>query len=127
MDDPVSGQEFGDLRARRHVCGLSVAPEQELYVAPNWRSLLLAAYGFTGELAHLAVVPLAVCVAEQVVGFVMYNTGPERDRFFIMRLMVDRTVQGRGYGRATMEQLIARFKEYPLPTRHCSMRSWRWT
>jgi diamine N-acetyltransferase len=82
-------------------------------VAPNWYSLLEATYGFPAELAHLTIVPVAIYADEQCVGFVMYNSSPERDRFFIMRLMIDKSVQRMGYGRAALEQLIAGFTQNP--------------
>jgi diamine N-acetyltransferase len=98
----------------RQVCGLDVAEDQREQVAPNWFSLVQAAYGFTGDLAHLTMIPLAIYAGEEPVGFLMYNTGPEEDRFFIMRLMVDRTVQRKGYGRAALQEIIARFKQNPI-------------
>ncbi len=92
---------------------LRVAPEQEAWVAPNHHSLLEAAYGFGGELAHLLLVPLAIYAGERPVGLLLYNTSPVYDRFFIMRLMLDREQQGRGYGRAALAQLLGLFRAYP--------------
>jgi diamine N-acetyltransferase len=94
----------------RAVCRLEVAEEQRDFVAPNWYSLLEAHYGFAGEQADLPMVPLAIYEREEPVGLVMYNVGPEEDRYFIMRLMIDRRAQRRGCGRAAMEELIGRFR-----------------
>lgn len=44
----------------RAVCELCVRDEQADYVAPNLHSLVGAAYGFPGELAHLVLTPLAI-------------------------------------------------------------------
>jgi diamine N-acetyltransferase len=95
------------------IVALDVDDAQRDWVAPNHVSLLQACYGLGGELAHLAVVPLAIHVGSAPVGLVMYNTGPEQDRYMVMRLMVDRHHQGRGYGRAALTQLLARFRAIP--------------
>lgn len=88
---------------------LQVAPDQEGWVAPNYISLLEAAYGFSGDLAHLHLVPLAVYCDQQPVGLVLYNTDPRFERFFIMRLMINQQQQGKGYGRAALTQLLDLF------------------
>ncbi|HEX5689422.1 MAG TPA: GNAT family N-acetyltransferase [Roseiflexaceae bacterium] len=95
------------------ICALTVAPEQASWVAPNDFSLLQAAYGLPGELAHLRLVPLAIFADETPVGFALYNTAPERDRFFIMRVMIDWRHQHRGYGRAALQQMLALFRVHP--------------
>jgi diamine N-acetyltransferase len=95
------------------VAALQVAPEQQTWVAPNAHSLLEAHYGLGGELAHLRLVPLAVYAGEAPVGFLLYNTAPSRERFFVMRLMIDRAHQGRGYGREALAQLLALFRAHP--------------
>jgi diamine N-acetyltransferase len=100
----------------RAIVALHVAPEQEDWVAPNHYSLLEAAYGFEGELAHLKLVPLAIYAADTPVGFLLYNAGPTLDRFFIMRLMIDHLHQGNGYGRAALSQLLELFRAYPQAT-----------
>jgi diamine N-acetyltransferase len=97
----------------RAIVALRVAPDQEDWVAPNHYSLLEAAYGFEGELAHLKLVPLAIYAADAPVGFLLYNTGPTLDRFFIMRLMIDHLHQAKGYGRAALSQLLGIFRAYP--------------
>jgi diamine N-acetyltransferase len=97
----------------RQICALEVAESQKDLVAPNWYSLLQAVYGFTGELAELHIVPRAIYAADEPVGFLMYNTDAERERFFIMRVMVDQKAQSRGYARAALEQLLEQFLENP--------------
>jgi diamine N-acetyltransferase len=102
-----------DASTWHDICALAVLPEQALWVAPNHFSLLQAAYGLPGELAHLRLVPLAIFADETPVGFALYNTSPARDRFFIMRLMIDWRHQHRGYGRAALKQLLALFRAHP--------------
>ena len=86
---------------------------QRDWIAPNHISLLQARFGLGGELAHLVLVPLAIYVGDTVVGFAMYNTSPARDRYVVMRLMVDRGEQGKGYGRAALLQLLDLFRALP--------------
>ncbi|HEV2527178.1 MAG TPA: GNAT family N-acetyltransferase [Thermomicrobiales bacterium] len=95
------------------VVALEVHPEQRSWVAPNHISLLQAHYGLGGDLAFLKLVPLAIHVDDEPVGLAMYNTGPAQDRYMIMRLMIDTRHQGRGYGRAALSQLLARFRAVP--------------
>jgi diamine N-acetyltransferase len=68
--------------------------------------------------------PLAVYANEIMVGFVMYGRWPdtplepmwgvrEPGEHHVLRLMIDRRYQGRGYGRAAMEALIEQVKAQP--------------
>ena len=100
----------------RQVVALRVGAGQEHQVAPNTISLLQVHYGLGGELAHLTLVPLAICDGPTPVGFAMYNETPEQDRFAIMRLMVDARHQRRGYGRTAMTLLLDRFLAIPQAT-----------
>jgi diamine N-acetyltransferase len=52
--------------------------------------------------------PLAVRVADEVVGFVMWGIDPEDESFWIGGLIVDRQHERRGYGRAVVAQLLER-------------------
>lgn len=51
--------------------------------------------------------PLAVVVSQRVVGFVMKGVDPADASYWIGGLMVAAEEQGRGYGRATVEAMIA--------------------
>ena len=97
----------------RAIIDLSVGAEQHEWVAPNHYSLIEAAYGLGGVDRHLRLAPLAIYAADQPVGFVLYNHGPTRERFFIMRLMIDAAFQGRGYGRTALTQLLALLRAHP--------------
>ena len=85
---------------------LKVAPEQEPFVAPNGVSLAQSKY-------EPEWVPLALYDNEEMVGFVMYGVSPEEGKHWILRVMVDRRYQGKGYGRAAMRLLLDRLRAIP--------------
>ena len=86
---------------------IDVAPEQERFVASNLYSIAEAIFNPT-------FVPLAIYdETEMMVGFLMYGTNPDNDELWILRLMVGQQHQGRGYGRAAMEEIIRRLKAKP--------------
>jgi diamine N-acetyltransferase len=84
---------------------LSVLPEQERFVASNAVSLAQSKY-------EPEWIPLAV-YDDEMVGFVMYGVYPDEGKHWIMRLMVDRRFQGKGYGRAAMQLLLDRLRAIP--------------
>jgi len=73
----------------------------EAYVNPNL--VPLAVYDGAARGYEQAPVP--------VVGFTMYEL--EAGVGFILRLLIDRTAQHQGYGRATMVEVIRRLKLHP--------------
>jgi diamine N-acetyltransferase len=81
------------------VVDLTVHPEQEGHVEVNVASI-----------AHASVeptwVPLAIYAGEEPVGFCMYGQHPVSGGWWVIRLMIGRDHQGKGYGRAAMAQLI---------------------
>src|SRR4029079_16412756 len=85
---------------------LKVAPEQEPFVAPNGVSLAQSKY-------EPEWIPLALYDDEEMVGFVMYGVAPEEGKHWILRVMVDRRFQGKGYGGAAMGLLLARLRAIP--------------
>jgi len=88
-------------------CKLKVAEDQKRFVATNSVSLAQAAYE-----KHL--LPLAVYNGETMVGFVMFSK--ERHPqwgYWIIRLMVDEAHQRKGYGRATLKEVLRRLGEWP--------------
>lgn len=89
---------FDNVRA---VCALEVDEAQKRNVAPNAVSLAEA------YVAQAEAWPRAIYAGEELVGFLMlYDpttvSDPEEPDFFLWRLMVDRRMQGRGYGRAAV-------------------------
>jgi diamine N-acetyltransferase len=84
---------------------LDVAPDQKHFVAPNLYSIAEAIFNPT-------FVPLVIYnETETMVGFLMHGTNPDNDERWIIRLMVDQQYQGRGYGRAAMEEIIRQLRD----------------
>ena len=81
---------------------IDVAPEQRRFVASNLYSIAESKFNPT-------FVPLAIYDdTETMVGFLMY--GLDNGELWVLRLMVARQFQRRGYGRAAMEEIIRRLK-----------------
>ena len=85
---------------------LTVGPEQERFVASNAVSLAQSKY-------EPEWIPLAVYDDDEMVGFVMYGVYRDDGKYWILRVMVDRSFQGKGYGRATMRLLLERLRAIP--------------
>ena len=94
---PITTENWGEC------VRLNVRDDQTRFVASNVYSLAESA--FEPE-SHL--IPLGVYDGETMVGFVMYGRPhfEGRDLWFIFRLMVDLAHQGKGYGRAAMQEVI---------------------
>ena len=87
------------------VVELQLHPGQEAFVADNIDSIANASVEPTW-------VPLAVYAGEALVGFVMYGQHPpDTGAWWVIRLMIARAHQGKGYGRAAMEAVIAMMVE----------------
>jgi len=92
--------ELRDVTAdnRQAVASLALAPDQEDLVASNAESLREARSDPDAR-------PRAVYAGDKVVGFLMYDAGEPDDaprEALIYRFMIDRTHQGKGYGRAAL-------------------------
>ena len=85
----------------RECIELTVAPDQERFVASNLQSLADAyVYRDGAE-------PYAVYSEDELIGFALLYPLDERERGLILvRLMIDRRFQGRGYGRGALEAII---------------------
>ena len=101
---PVSLREI-TAETVRDVTRLSVREDQKHFVASNAVSLAQAL--FAPEAWYRAIY-----FGEALVGFVMLHDeslrspAPERPEIGVWRFMVDATYQGRGIGRAALEQVI---------------------
>lgn len=85
------------------VLKLTVREEQKHWVADNATSLAECwLYRDNGD-----VFPYAVWAGDEVVGFVLLDIDEEENQCMIWRLMIDQTHQGKGYGRAAVEVVIA--------------------
>lgn len=97
----------------RAACALD-AGDAGIQVAPN--AVALAQAHFWPEAWFRAI-----CADDTPVGFVMLHEPtlaptPEETEFFLWWLMIDRTHQGRGYGRATIERLVEHVRTRPGAT-----------
>ncbi|RAI34305.1 GNAT family N-acetyltransferase [Rhodoplanes serenus] len=93
----------------RDVVALEVEPEQRHLLASNVYSLAEASF-------TPAARPRAIYAGPRLVGFLMYEPGDtpeERHRVSIYRFMIDRRVQGRGYGRAALLKAIDEIRAMP--------------
>ena len=86
----------------RECIELRVRDEQSELVPSNLYSIAEAQF-------YPDAVPLAIHNDEgQMVGFVLYGLDVISGKWKIFRMMIDHTYQGRGYGRAAMQQVITR-------------------
>jgi len=85
---------------------LAVRDDQKNFVASNLYSLAEAK-------VFPEHVPLAIYAGEQPVGFLMYTFERDRKEWWIFRLMIVANEQGKGYGRAAMQQAVARMRLQP--------------
>jgi diamine N-acetyltransferase len=86
--------------------GLNTSEDQKEFVASNVFSIAQAYVEPTW-------VPLAIYADDTMVGFVMHGREAETGFDWIIRLMIDARYQGRGYGRATMLDLLSTLKQSP--------------
>ena len=100
----------------RHCAALEVEESQRPFVAPVPYYLALCAYDEDPWR------PIAVRVADEVVGFVMWGVDSTDGGYWIGGLIIDRSHQRRGYGRAAVLELLERAAlarsqpRLPLPT-----------
>jgi len=100
----------------RNVLNLKVVESQKGFVAPNSVSLA-EAYLDMVDADGDPFVTLAICNADEAVGFIMSARDDdceyENDNetcCFINRFMIYEKLQGRGFGKAAMEQLMQYLK-----------------
>lgn len=89
----------------RAACKLKVGSGQEHFVATNAVSIADSKF-------HPSWQCFGIYADGQMVGFLMHGPDDEGQQW-IIRLMVDETQQGHGYGRAAMELILARFGADP--------------
>ena len=97
---------------RDTVLALSVREDQP-FVAPNDVSLKQAAD--TNEEHPGVARPFAICADDKIVGFCMFSFAPEdedpEERYWLWRLMIDKSEQDKGYGQAALREIIRYFRE----------------
>lgn len=82
---------------------LKVAENQKNFVASNEKSLIQSAY-----VSPDTSTPYGIYDDDTMVGFMLVTSNDETpDTYWVWRLMVDANQQGKGYGKAAMQKLIA--------------------
>ena len=97
------------------VLELKISPEQEAakFVSPVVRSLADAWFYREEGITY----PKAIYADEDLVGFIMYELDTEEQQVFIWRFLIDQAFQGKGYGRQTIEAVLAMAKEQAQMTK----------
>ena len=90
---------------RRAICeALRVKDAQAEYIASNAASLK------TAEENPDVAVPFLICADDEPVGFAMLAVDLQNedhdDRYWLWRFMIDGRMQGKGYGRAALAEVI---------------------
>ncbi len=102
-----------DDRNREAVLALSVREDQP-FAAPNDVSLRQAEE--TNAKYPGVARPFGIYAEDTLVGFCMFSFAPEEedpeDRYWLWRFMIDKSWQGRGYGKAALQEIIRYFKEH---------------
>lgn len=92
---------------------LKVSDDQKHFVASNLYSIAEAQFGddIPGE-GHWDMFPYGIYDDDKPVGFLMLSYNYEFTRFqgFILRLMVDESVQGKGYGKFGMNWMLEKYR-----------------
>ena len=102
--------ELRELNAEnwRACVDLELAEDQRGFLETNAVSMAEAPY-------HPWMLPLAIYAGEQMVGFVMYSNerDPRSPRYWVHRLMIDHRHQGKGFGKAALQEVIRRIAAKP--------------
>jgi diamine N-acetyltransferase len=113
------------LENKRAIFNLEVSEEQRRFVASNLSSVA-SCYVLATNGGH--PIPFALYADEQPVGFVMlvygitgYDEPSIADgNYCILRLMIDKQYQSRGYGREAMTKILDYIHTYPAgPAQYC--------
>lgn len=113
------------LENRRAIFNLEVSEEQRRFVASNLSSVASCYVLATNEGCPL---PFAIYADEVPVGFVMLTYGITGydlpsiadDSYCILRLMIDKNYQNRGYGREAMGKILEYIRTFPAgPALYC--------
>lgn len=98
-----------DESSYQAVLDLTVAEEDQGFVAPNVRSLADAwLYRENGD-----VFPYAVWAGQQVVGFALIDIDEDIQQYMLWRMMIGKEFQGKGYGQALLEAVIELAQAHP--------------
>lgn len=97
---------------RDDVALLEVSDNQKQYIASNKDSLETSLSEEYREVAR----PFAIYADNRMIGFTMFAfdfaSSDLDDRYWLWRFMIDKNLQGNGYGSAALEKIIAYFKNH---------------
>ena len=88
--------------------GLKLAPGQEKYVSHPIRSLAQA------YVYYRQCTPLGIYADDAMVGYVMVIYDYDEETYNIWHLMIDESMQGKGYGKGAMEKVLAYIGKKPF-------------
>lgn len=88
----------------RDVAHLQVTQSQRAFVAEPSSYLALCCYGQDWQ-------PLAICLGDQVIGFMMWSTDPADGSCWLGGILIDQGVQRHGFGRKAVYAAIAMLRE----------------
>ncbi|WP_025784443.1 GNAT family N-acetyltransferase [Sporosarcina sp. D27] len=88
-------------------CELELSENQVGYMEANAVSIAQSKF-------EPSLKPFAIYLEERVVGFLMFNTLQEElDGYWIFRIMVDKSFQGQGIGKAATQLMISEMSKLP--------------
>lgn len=94
---------------RAEIVSLTVSEEQSKYIASNEESLAEAET--LPEIAR----PFGIYADGKAVGFAMFafdeNNDDPHDKYWLWRFMIDKSLQGNGYGGAALKEIINYFRD----------------
>lgn len=101
-------RKIGDNN-RAEIVSLTVSEEQREYIASNESSLAEA------EALPDIARPFGIYADGKAVGFAMFafdeNNNDPHDKYWLWRFMIDKSLQGRGYGGAALKKIINYFRD----------------
>ncbi len=83
---------------------LKVADNQKKFVATNVLSI-------AESKVSPYLIPLAVYNDDEMVGFTLHGKDPKSKKYYIVRLMIDEKIQGKGFGKLATLKLIEKMNE----------------
>ena len=87
----------------RDIAKLKVAEKQREFVAEPCYYLALCCFGNVWQ-------PLAICLDEQVIGFMMWAIDPADESCWLGGILLDQIMQRRGYGQQAVQAAIVMFE-----------------
>ena len=111
MDSNVSERNDAQISLRpvnrnnwRDVAKLEVSETQREFVAEPCYYLALCCYSNDWH-------PLAICLEEQIIGFMMWATDPADGSCWLGGILIDQGLQRHGYGRQAVQAAVTMLRE----------------